>query len=394
VAARPGRPVVQASLAGARRRRNWRVPAALILLVVFGGVVIALLTPRSQRVNSYLDPASNAAGGGHALTDILGERGLRVIHAYSPGQALAAAGAGQATLVITSPELLTARQRTRLASTRADVVLVAPGRVALGALAPSVFVENNGPESVVPLKPGCGLAAARLAGSADLAGYSYDTVLDAVQCYLAAGYPALVRYTEGGKTTTIVGSGLPFTNAYLAQDGNAALALNLLSGRHRVVWLTPEPKVLPAHGPPGASRHAPALLPAGVSLLLVQLVIVVALTIVWRARRFGPLIAERLPVVVRASETVEGHGRLYQSRRARDRAAAALRWSMLARVEPALGLVRGAPPEAVTDALAARSRLSQAEVAAIVYGQAPASDAELVRLARSLDELESEVRSL
>ena len=35
--------------------------------------------------------------------------------------------------------------------------------------------------------------------------------------------------------------------------------------------------------------------------------------------------AERLPVIVRAAETVEGHGRLYQARRARDSAARELR---------------------------------------------------------------------
>ena len=98
-------------------------------------------------------------------------------------------------------------------------------------------------------------------------------------------------------------------------------------------------------------------------------------------------------MIVRASETVEGHARLYQSRRARDRAAAALREAMLSRVRPALGLVRDSPEAAVTGALAARSRLGQPEIASILYGPAPPTDAELVRLARSLDELERQVRS-
>ena len=113
----------------------------------------------------------------------------------------------------------------------------------------------------------------------------------------------------------------------------------------------------------------------------------------WRGRRLGPLISERLPVVVRASETVEGHARLYQSRRARDRAAAALRDAMLSRVLPVIGLVRDSPEAAVTSALAVRSQLGQPEISSIVYGPAPATDAELVRLARSLDELERQVRS-
>ena len=62
------------------------------------------------------------------------------------------------------------------------------------------------------------------------------------------------------------------------------------------------------------------------------------LVALWKGRRIGPLVAERLPVVVRASETVEGRGRLYRSRRARDRAADALRTATLQRLLPRLGL--------------------------------------------------------
>ena len=128
-------------------------------------------------------------------------------------------------------------------------------------------------------------------------------------------------------------------------------------------------------------------------MIVIQLAIAAVLVGLWRARRLGPLIAERLPVVVRASETVEGHAALYQSRRARDRAAAALRADLLAHMLPALGLARDAPADAVTGAVAARSRLSQQDIAGILYGPDPGNDAELVALARSLDELEREVRA-
>jgi len=66
---------------------------------------------------------------------------------------------------------------------------------------------------------------------------------------------------------------------------------------------------------------------------------------------------------------------------------------MLRRVIPALGLVMAAPEAAVTAALADRSRLGRPEIARIVYGPAPTTDAELVTLARSLDQLEREVRA-
>ena len=207
-----------------------------------------------------------------------------------------------------------------------------------------------------------------------------------------------MRYRAGGRTVTILGSGTALTNGKLASNGNAALALNLLTASRRIVWLTPEPALQLAAPPPSShpvtSGHtAPSLIPWQAWLLVIQLAVAVMLVALWRVRRLGPLITERLPVVVRASETVEGHARLYQSRRARDRAAAALRDAMLARVRPALGLVRDSPPAAVTGALAARSLLARQEISGIVYGPVPATDAELVHLARSLDELERQVRS-
>ncbi len=245
------------------------------------------------------------------------------------------------------------------------------------------------------LLPRCSLTAARLAGSANVGGYAYRAPARATGCYLAAGHPSLVRYRAGGRTITILGSGAPLTNAELARNGNAALALNLLSAHRRIVWLTPEPVLRqpPVRHPVTSGRAGPSLIPWAAWLLVIQVGIAVMLVALWRSRRLGPLISERLPVVVRASETVEGHARLYQSRRARDRAAAALRDAMLSRVLPVLGLVRDSPEAAVTGALTARSGLGSREISRILYGPAPATDAELVRLARSLDELERQVRS-
>ncbi len=81
------------------------------------------------------------------------------------------------------------------------------------------------------------------------------------------------------------------------------------------------------------------LMPESVDWIVGQLwLAVVLLAALWNGRRIGPLVAENLPVVVRASETVEGRGRLYRSRRARDRAADALRTAALQRLLPRLGL--------------------------------------------------------
>ena len=282
--------------------------------------------------------------------------------------------------------------------TGADLVLVEPGRRALTALAPAVSVASQaGARSLRSLPPRCALPAARLAGPAKVGGTTYRPPPGASGCYPVSGVPgySVITYTAAGRRITVLGSGIPLTNESLAADGNAALALNLLRAHRDIVWLVPQPaRPLPAPAPAGTGRpNGPALIPWEAVLVVIQLAIAVVLVAVWRGRRLGPLIAEPLPVVVRASETVEGHGRLYQARRARGRAATALRSELLDRVLPALGLARDAPQQAVCDALAARTRFSTQEIAAIVFGPGPGTDDDLVRLARSLDELDREVRA-
>src|ERR1039458_9677166 len=154
------------------------------------------------------------------------------------------------------------------------------------------------------------------------------------RCYPVDGHPSLVRYAAGGRLVTLLGSGEPLTNHYLASGGDAALALDLLRGRPGIVWLVPSPPPLPGGGPRSLLQEIPG--PA--YLVALQLLIAAAVTAGWRARRLGPLVSEPLPVVIRASETVEGHGRLYRSRRSRGRAAAVLRGAARHRITVALAL--------------------------------------------------------
>ena len=85
-------------------------------------------------------------------------------------------------------------------------------------------------------------------------------------------------------------------------------------------------------------------------------------------------------MVVRASETVEGRGRLYRSQRARDRAADALRTATLQRLLPRMGLGQTAAPPAVVEA-----------VRHMLFGPPPATETDLVNLARALDNIERQV---
>ena len=139
-------------------------------------------------------------------------------------------------------------------------------------------------------------------------------------------------------------------NETLADEGNAALAMNLAGNHPRLIWYAPQRSE--GEGSDGGSADLMDLIPAQVGWMALQLALAVTLLALWKGRRIGPLVAERLPVVVRASETVEGRGRLYRSRRARDRAAEALRTSTLQRMLPRLGLGPTAQPPEVAQAVA------------------------------------------
>ena len=379
---------------GGSRWRRWRAPAALVAVILLGGLLIALLQPAAVSTRP-LDPGTPGGDGTHALAALLAGQGRRVTTAGTTGTALAQARQARSAVIVTDPGLLTGGSLARLAASPADLLIVAPTRAVLRTLAPGTSLAGRAPVDRRP--PGCGWPGARLAGTADIGGVLLaSAVRGAWLCYpvasaggagagLGTGHASLVRYARHGRIITVLGSGAPLTNGYLSAAGNAALALNLLAPDARVIWL------LPARAAPAAGRSVTSLIPSPMYLVLAELAVAAVLAALWRMRRFGPLVAEPLPVVVRASETVEGHGRLYRSRRARGRAAAALRAATLARITARTGLPPGTSPEAVCQDLAGRTGRTPREIQDMLFGPGPADDGALVRLAAELDALEGQV---
>ena len=368
--------------------RRWRAWLIIGLIVLLGGAGIAAL--HQQPANQYLNPGVVTADGTHALADILTGLGQQVVTATSVPAAVRAATPGS-TLVITSPRYLSDADLSSLARVRASVLLVQPDPASLAAIAAPVSLIGSS-EPVVVTAPACSLPAATLAGTADMGGE--NLLLGTVtgtdqQCYASTSGPTLVQLRVRGRTVTVLGTGAPLTNARLASAGDAALAINLLPS-HRIVWLVPA-AVAVAAGATTGPRSFASLVPLAAYLVTIQLAVVALLAAAWRARRLGQLVAEPLPVVVRAAETTEGHGRLYQSRHARAQAAEALRDALRGRLERAVGLPSGAGQDAVVAALAQRSAHSAAQVRELLYGPAPRTDQTLVALARDLDQLEREV---
>ncbi|WP_159940596.1 MULTISPECIES: DUF4350 domain-containing protein [unclassified Nocardiopsis] len=369
--------------------RSVRVPAALLTALVVVSVLLSLGTERFP--TGRLEPESVSPDGTRALVNVLEQdRDVHVVRGSAEAEeALDRAGDGAVLVVFLDYRLLPG-ELDSLAARDTDTVLVQPSIRSLEAFAPGVEVTGREEPRLfldleAPREAECGLAAAEAAGSAHMSGelYTAPPGTDAVGCYPGGDGDALVRVRDGEATTTVLGTGRPLTNTALDAAGNAALALNLLAADD-VVWLRPDPPAQEA----GASVWE--LLPLGLRWSLVPLAATLVLLAVWRGRRLGALVPEALPVVVRASETTEGRAGLYQSRKARDRAAAALRAGFLERTAPRLGLAADAAPDAVVTAVAQRTGDDPAHLRALFYPGRPdpyaADDDALVRLADELDE--------
>ncbi|GII91045.1 DUF4350 domain-containing protein [Sinosporangium siamense] len=371
-------------------RGLWRSGRGVLLIVglIVAGAVTSVLLSGGSTQGRHLDPADTSLSGSHALARLLVNKGVTVHRVDDVRQAAQYAGA-DSQLLVTSASSLFADDVDTLAGLPGDRLIVGPVPY-VQRLAPGIVPEGTASHFTRSRDPECALRAATRAGSAHMGGSAFTGPSGATRCYPSDGKPTLISVTAGGRTVTAVGSGEFMTNRHLAEDGNAALAMNLAGAKPTLIWIVAPKTPRTLAGPDG--RSIQDMIPSGVKWGVLQLIVVVLLVAFWRGRRLGPVVAERLPVVVRAAETVEGRGRLYRARRARARAAEALRAGTLNRLVPRLGLSPGTGSEAVVPAVSARTGRDTLEVGAVLYGAAPADDAGLSALAEHLDRLERQVK--
>ncbi|MEU0116026.1 DUF4350 domain-containing protein [Streptomyces bobili] len=375
--------------------RSRGIVLALVLLLA-GAAVLAVL--RSDARHGALDPRSGDPYGSRAVAELLADHGVstRVVTTLAEART---ATSSDTTLLVAAPDLLTERQQRELHSATADsggrTVLVAPGTWSVEALAPGVTADPATSRGST-LDPDCALPAARNAGSADTGGIRYTTTSpDADECYPSNRLATLVRVPDptGDGDTVVLGAPDIFHNDRLDEQGNASLALQLLGSRPHLVWYLPSLSDSSATDQ-DEEKSFFDLIPSGWLWGTLQLFVAAALAALWRARRLGPLVPERLPVAIRASETVEGRARLYRKADAHDRAAIALRSTTRTRLAPLVGVpvTQAHTPEILVPALSAHLHGDGHPLHALLFGPPPADDTGLITLADQLDALEREVR--
>jgi hypothetical protein len=396
---------------------------------------------------AYLSPDSRADIGASDLAGRVRAAGVQIIPEHQSSDALVAAYSGNATLLITTPQLMHKFYLRMLkllpASTR--VVIVEPGR---STIIDGLLPFQGSARSYVArtTDPGCQYAPAAQAGPAAVVRTRYGPVdpdlgHEVARCYA----DSLVVYQREAVTITVVGSADPFRNDRIDEHGNAKLATALLTGAPRLVWLDlhrrePPPGITNDPGLAGAGAAPPSLRPVdpanpddpdetefpvagkgatarppqarggGVdggdpkpqkdppnplwsafprwtyptTALLVVGVLVLAVAM---ARRLGAPVVEPLPVVVRSSETALGRGRLYQRARARPESLQVLRDAAVVRLTRLLRLDPGVERHLLVEAVAASSGWPPPLVGHTLFGPPPEDDADLVGAAVSLEQL-------
>ncbi|MCP2637489.1 DUF4350 domain-containing protein [Microbacterium sp. HD4P20] len=374
-------------------RRGRRVAAWIaigVALVVIGGVGAAITAANEWAARGALDPASAGPTGTRAIAEILRDRGVEVEIVRDRDAAARALSDGTATLILPDTPALSDDAVEMLAADATDIVLIDPRARTL-----DLFLPGASPAGVAPVgtvAPACDLPDAERSGPVE-PGSIFD-VEDAdgvTACYpVDGGHGLLVgAYGGDGRVTAVDGRAL-FSNEYLADNGNAALAASLMGRHPLVVWY------VPGLGDTDLENTDPSLgelTPPWVSPVIVLLLIAGLAAGIWRGRRFGPLVAERLPVMVRVSETTEGRARLYARSRDAVHAADQLRLGALERLARLLGLGPGASAPEIADAAAGRTGLDRGAVRGILIEDIPRSDADLVELSARLRHLEDAVHA-
>lgn len=380
---------------------RWRFWIIVVVAVIVAAVAINALTGGGRAPGQQFGLSNPAEQGSMAVAEVLRDHGVTIRHATSFAE-LSADVVPDTTIVVVDPNdvLSYADHKTLSGLARAAdrLVLFQPTQTVLAAVAPTIAAAGAA-ENVESTAAGCALPAAQRAATITPTGRTYRVIgsaapsggSDLPQLCFRSYSDAYSVVADGtvDHPVTVLGATEVITNGGIINQGNAALALGLLGTSSNLIWY--EPSAADYSDDNSAPPPLSELAPGWITPVALLAAVVAIAAMVWRGRRLGALVVERLPVTVRARETMEGRARLYSRSGARSRALDALRIGTIRRLVVTLGLPSNATVPEVCRAVAAVTGDQEQNVAATLIGDVPHSDAELLRLSARLTELEATV---
>lgn len=383
----------------ARRRLVIVLAAAAVGIVALGTLVLSTAKPETMMDADGLGPK-----GGRALVEVLQRQGVRVDVVRSADEldeALSSGDGAGRTVFVSSSGNLAGDATRRLAAAVEDtdrLVLLSPSLLHVQALGLPLLALPGGTDQ---LDAECTTSPVA-AGDVLIGSTSRYLLVDGASSQLCFPLPgegddlgadahgaalAVVPAASDRPETIVLGATEAWTNRQIREGSNAGLALRALGSSPDLIWYEPSLADLLASGSVGEGTWPRAVWPV--------LLVLGAAAGVWalvQGRRFGALVPEPLPVVVRAIETTRSRGQLYRKAQDRAHAAAVLRAASLGRLRSQLALAPSTPSDLVVTAASQRSGWDAGRVSALLVGDSPTTDRALIDLARDLTDLEERTR--
>lgn len=350
-------------------------------VLAVSSVVVAALVAGRPSAGELLDPRSTAPDGARAVVDVLDELGRPVAIATRPGP-----DTGVFLVLRDRLDVEARAELERWLAAGGRLVVADPtspllddvelaGRLATDIIGPTTFAPRCDDPSVDDV------ALVRSATWLSFAPEPGDRT-----CFPVEGGAWLLRRPAGDGELVALGGADAFTNARLGEADNALLLVRVLGNRGGVV-------VAGASPPGGGEASLGELVPDRVYVALAVLAAAFVVAAWARGRRLGEPVEEPLPVRIPASELVLATADLMRRADVRAAAADALRGELRREAAARLGLPEDAPPDVLTDRIAAWTGRDPAGVAAAL-GPGPVPDDEsLVRVARAVGRLRERLRS-
>ncbi|NLS10852.1 hypothetical protein HGQ17_12785 [Nesterenkonia sp. MY13] len=374
-----------------------------VVLLCFG-VIAALLLQLSETEDTEVYGLGNTDLDGYAaLVSVLEEEGVEIRRAYSAQQAQELMDQDPEAGVVVQmrgfqpDQQFVSQLRDDYAGDR-NVLWLSTNTGTLGNLfgleagpGPSIPTTGTGTADVLTTGDQCRHPAAAAAESIRAPG---ESLAASQGCFEVPGSPSGFLLTEVSAGTVFTAPEA-FTNQHITAEGNAALALNLLTdgqgAEQQLIWYTPSgADTAEADSTTWASPFE--YLPRWFEPLFWWLVVCALIAMFAAGRRYGPVVTEPMPVSVPAGETAAGRGRLYQRANATVASAEALRNAHLLRLARLLRVGRKAPAAAVAAAAAQALGTASGEPADLLAAPAQVrNNRQLVAYAQALSKLEDDV---
>lgn len=407
IAPPPPAPAVPAAGSGGQPKRNVGtiVAVAVVVVALLAGLLVLLgLAVGGKSLdkpadNKQLgDPGNYHSNGGGALAETLKSHGVTVRIARDQRGVRKLPTASSSTVVVVSYAENASTSTSKILRERSRnakrVVLLAPGPKALAAWDVPTDTPTNFSSATTAgcTVPGM-IAPTDAASSSEIGLLPFET--DAISCFTTIGVSSLVVFpARGDRPEVVVAPQSWFINEGILDRDNAGIGVRMVGAGSEVNWFAPD--VFDRNNDndhkyekkssvkPDVPRWVWPSISLGAFVLFALML--------WRGRRFGQLISEPLPAVVKATETTESRGRLYQASGDAPRAAAQLREHAMRTIPRRLGVSRYAPVEEIVETVSRATGRDPAVVHALLVGPLPVDDAGLVRFATDLSTLEEEVR--